>query len=96
MKCVVTGSVGFVGCALSELLVNQLGADFVVAVVGPAPIHEKERERYNRLQRLGVRTVASDLRRSPVLDEELADFDVLFHLAAYVRTEENSSVVSTN
>lgn len=96
MRFVVTGAAGFVGCCLSELLVERFGADSVQGVVGPAVLHQKERVRYERLQRLGVRTIASDLRESPVLRGELADFDVLFHLAAYAKTEEDSPDVRIN
>jgi nucleoside-diphosphate-sugar epimerase len=45
---------------------------------------------------MGLSTLPIDLRRSPVLAGSLDDFDVLFHLAAYVRTEENSPDVSIN
>jgi UDP-glucose 4-epimerase len=96
MKFVITGAAGFVGYSLSELLVKRFGADSVQAVVGPAPLHEKERVRYERLKGLGVRTISSDLRESPVLRAALTDFDVLFHLAAYARTEENSRDVRIN
>jgi nucleoside-diphosphate-sugar epimerase len=96
MKFAVTGAAGFVGGALCELLVQQFGTDSVQAVVGPAPIHDKERARHQRLQRMGVRIVSSDLRKSPVPWEPLEEFDVLFHLAAYVKTEENSPDVHIN
>ncbi|MGB7759055.1 MAG: NAD-dependent epimerase/dehydratase family protein [Bryobacteraceae bacterium] len=96
MRFVVTGAAGFVGYSLSELLVKRFGVDSVQAVVGPAPLHEKERARQERLQELGVRTIASDLRECPVLRAALTDFDVLFHLAAYARTEEDSRDVRIN
>jgi UDP-glucose 4-epimerase len=95
MRAVVTGAAGFVGYALTELLANEWGPKSVQAVVGPVQ-HDKERARLERLRRLGTPLTSFDLRQSPVFHTGLADFDVFFHLAAYVRTEVDSADVRIN
>jgi len=95
VRAIVTGADGFIGCALTELLASEWGPQSVQAVVGPVQ-HEKEGRRLERLKRLGTPLISSDLRQSPVFHDELADFDVLFHLAAYARTEINSHDVRIN
>jgi len=95
MKALVTGASGFVGHRLARLLTEE-GAG-VVAVVGPVQ-NELEARRIEDLERHEIRIIKSDLRRDPPLAEtpDPEDWDTLFHLAAYVRTEENSPDVRIN
>src|SRR5882762_4438217 len=95
MRAVVTGAAGFVGYALTELLVREWGPESVQAVVGPVQ-HDKERARLEQLRRLGTPLISFDLRQTPVFQTGLADFDVFFHLAAHVRTEDRSTDVRIN
>lgn len=94
-RAAITGAAGFVGFALTQLLSERWGVEKVQAIVGPVQ-HATEQGRLDRLKGMGVRVIESDLREMPVLKRELQDFDVFFHLAAYVRTEENSRDVRIN
>lgn len=94
-RAVVTGASGFVGFALTGLLADQCGPECVQAIVGPVQ-HAAEQGRLDRLKDLGVRIVESDLRSKPVLHSGLDEFDVVYHLAAYTRTEDDSRDVRIN
>ncbi|MCU0726050.1 MAG: NAD-dependent epimerase/dehydratase family protein [Planctomycetes bacterium] len=81
MRTLVTGSTGFLGEALVLDLVAAHGSASVTALVRE-PIPERERPAAERLAAAGVRVVAADLLALPVCRRPLADFDVLYHLAA--------------
>lgn len=74
MKALVTGATGFVGSYLVPELLRR--GDEVAALVRPA-------RAARQLERQGVRVVRVDLRRANELPE-LADADVVYHLAAGV------------
>jgi nucleoside-diphosphate-sugar epimerase len=78
-------------------LVRQLGDDGVevVAAIGPLQ-NELEAGRVRDLKLHQVRILECDLRREEPLSEVPTDWDTLFHLAAYVRTEEDSPLVQVN
>ncbi|MGA3315970.1 MAG: NAD(P)-dependent oxidoreductase [Candidatus Korobacteraceae bacterium] len=73
----------------------EYGPQSVVALTDPVQ-HESERLRLGELRQWPVQQVPLDLRRRPVLVGHIEDFDVLFHLAAYVRTEDDASDVRIN
>jgi UDP-glucose 4-epimerase len=95
MKVAITGAAGFVGFSLTRLWLERYGASRIQALVGPCQ-HTVEEERLGRLKTMGMPIIPIDLRKSPVLAQPLDDFDILFHLAAYVRTEEDSPDVYIN
>jgi len=95
MRAAIAGAAGFVGFALTKLLVHRWGPEWVQAIIGPVQ-HATEQSRLDQLRKLGVRITESDLRTTPVLHSEILEFDVLYHLAAYVRSEENSPDVRIN
>jgi nucleoside-diphosphate-sugar epimerase len=93
MRALVTGASGFLGNALIRQLC-EAGVE-VVAAVGPAP-SQTESQRIHQLQERQVRIIPCELRQERPLDEVPAEWDTLFHLAAYVQTEQNSQDVHVN
>ena len=93
MQALVTGASGFLGYALIREL-TEAGVS-VIAAIGPAQ-SEIETRRALDLKEQGIRRVALELRRERPLDEVPTEWDTLFHLAAYVRTEEESEDVHVN
>jgi nucleoside-diphosphate-sugar epimerase len=93
MHALVTGASGFLGHALIRQLSDAGVA--VTAAIGPEP-SEAELRRIQDLQKRHIRIVPSELRRERPLDEVPAEWDTLFHLAAYVETERNSEDVHIN
>jgi len=92
MRALVTGASGFLGYELVSQL-RDSGAE-VVAAVGPAQ-SEFELQRRKGLEGV-ARIVACELRQDSPLAEVSEDWDTLFHLASYVRTEEDSVDVRVN
>jgi len=95
LRALITGAAGWVGFCLCKLWLTKYGPQSVIALTGPVQ-HETERLRLVELRQWPVQQVPLDLRRRPVPVGDIADFDVLFHLAAYVRTEDDSSDVRIN
>jgi UDP-glucose 4-epimerase len=95
MRAAITGAAGLVGFALTRHWEKQHGMGSIQALVGPCQ-HSVEEARLTHLRAAGYSMTSIDLRFSPVIREPINDFDVLFHLAAYVRTEEDSPDVSIN
>jgi nucleoside-diphosphate-sugar epimerase len=91
----MTGTAGWVGFNLCKLWLAKYGPQSVLALTGPVQ-HETERLRLGQLRQWPLQRVPLDLRRRPVLGGHIEDFDVLFHLAAYVRTEDDASDVRIN
>ncbi|MFQ5462065.1 MAG: NAD-dependent epimerase/dehydratase family protein [Phycisphaerae bacterium] len=71
MRALVTGGGGFLGTRIVEML-HARGDD--VTALG--------RNRYPHLDRLGIATVAVDLRDADAVRRVVAGFDVVFHVAA--------------
>lgn len=71
------------------------GPQSVTALTGPIQ-HETERLRLDELMNWPVQQVPLELRDRPAIGGDIGDFDVLFHLAAYVRTEDDSPDVRIN
>lgn len=95
MKSLITGASGFIGYTLTQHLIQQWGADSVQAMVGPSQ-HPTEDARLAELNRRNIPLIPMNLRRAEVFSKAPENFDVLFHLAAYVRTEVNSPEVHIN
>ena len=96
LRALITGAAGWVGFNLCRLWLAKYGPQSVIALTGPLQ-HETERRRFGKLCQWPVQRVPLDLRRRPVLGgSQIEDFDVLFHLAAYVRTEDDASDVRIN
>ncbi len=95
MKSVITGASGFIGYTLTQHFIQRWGTDSVQAMVGPGQ-HSLECARLSELSRLNIPIIPLDLRTVEVFSRVPEDFDVLFHLAAYVRTEANSPDVRIN
>jgi 2-alkyl-3-oxoalkanoate reductase len=70
-RVLVTGGGGFIGKALVRELI---GRGIETAVVGRNP--------YPDLESLGVRCFRGDIRDEPFLDQALAGYDTVFHVAA--------------
>jgi nucleoside-diphosphate-sugar epimerase len=95
LRALITGAAGWVGFNLCKLWLTKYGPQSVIALTGPVQ-HETERLRLAELRQWAVQEVPFDLRRRPLPVGDIEDFDVLFHLAAYVRTEDDSSDVHIN
>jgi nucleoside-diphosphate-sugar epimerase len=95
VRALMTGTGGWVGFNLCKLWLTKYGSQSVVALTGPVQ-HETERLRLDQLRQWPLQWVPIDLRQRPVLGGHIEDFDVLFHLAAYVRTEDDASDVRIN
>jgi nucleoside-diphosphate-sugar epimerase len=96
LRALITGTAGWVGFNLCKLWLAKYGPQSVVALTGPVQ-HETERRRLGQLRQWPLQRLPIDLRRRPVLGGgQVQDFDVLFHLAAYVRTEDDASDVRIN
>jgi UDP-N-acetyl-alpha-D-quinovosamine dehydrogenase len=93
MRALITGASGFLGNELVRQLLRE-GVS-VVAAVGPEP-SERERSRISELEQRGTPLVSCDLRREAPLGVVPSEWDVLFHLAAFVRTEKDSQDVHVN
>jgi nucleoside-diphosphate-sugar epimerase len=93
MHALVTGASGFLGHALVRQLCDAGVA--VVAAVGAAPT-EAEARRMADLRQRQIRIFPCELRRERPFDEVPAEWDTLFHLAAYVETERDSEDVHVN
>lgn len=95
LRALITGAAGWVGFNLCKLWLTKYGPHSVIALTGPVQ-HETERLRLGELRQWSAKEVPLDLRRRPVLVDPIEDFDILFHLAAYVRTEDDASDVRIN
>jgi nucleoside-diphosphate-sugar epimerase len=89
----ITGAAGFVGFELVQRL-RSSGCE-VIAAVGPVQ-HDVEAWRLGRLRESWIALVELDLRRKSPFKDIPRDWNVLFHLAAYVRTEDDSEDVEIN
>jgi nucleoside-diphosphate-sugar epimerase len=92
MRALVTGASGFLGLELVRQL--RVAGDEVIAAVGPEQ-NELEAGRCRTLEGL-ARIVKCELRDEQPLAQVPEDWDTLFHLASYVRTEEDSDDVRIN
>jgi len=95
LRALITGAAGWVGFDLCKLWLAKYGSQSVIALTGPVQ-HETENHRLAILRQWPVKEVPIDLRCRPILVNRIEDFDVLFHLAAYVRTEDDSPDVRIN
>jgi nucleoside-diphosphate-sugar epimerase len=93
MKALITGAAGFLGHQLTMRL-RERGFD-VTAAIGPRQ-DERESRRLRELKQLEVPIISCDLRQEEPLAIVPAEWDVLFHLAAFVRTEEDNDDVRVN
>jgi nucleoside-diphosphate-sugar epimerase len=93
MHALVTGASGFLG----HVLVRQLSDAGVpvIAAIGPDP-NEAESRRIQDLRKRQIPIIPSELRRERPLEEVPAEWDTLFHLAAYTETERDSEDVHIN
>ncbi len=85
MKVILTGATGMVGGHLAEKLVEKLGRDSVFALVRRKG-GSRDPSRQKRLDRLGIRQIPADLMSGFRLPADLPEIDVVFHLAANLRT----------
>jgi len=93
MRALITGASGFVGHQLAKLLLRH--GTSVIACIGPSP-SPLESWRIRELEKLSVPMVDLDLRRERPFDVAPEDWDTLFHLASYVKTEVASDDVRVN
>jgi nucleoside-diphosphate-sugar epimerase len=93
MRALITGASGFLGHELIRQL-REAGVP-VIAAIGP-PQNELEVGRIRDLKLHQTRILECDFRRDQPLAEVPIDWDTMFHLAAYVRTEEDSADVQIN
>jgi len=95
MTAFVTGASGFLGHALTRRLLDARVN--VIASIGPVQ-HALEAQRVADLERWGVRIHRADFLRDLRADALPADgeWDTLFHLAAFVKTEVDSPEVRVN
>lgn len=93
MRALITGASGFVGLELTKQLLRN--GSSVIACVGPDP-SPLETWRISELERVSAPTVALDLRKDRPFETIPEDWDTLFHLASYVRTEVASQDVHVN
>jgi UDP-glucose 4-epimerase len=93
MRALITGASGLIGFELVKQLHRRGTA--VSAAVGPQDT-ERESRRVRELEQLKIPIIPCELRRERPLERVPTDWDVLFHLAAYVRTEEDSADVHIN
>jgi nucleoside-diphosphate-sugar epimerase len=95
LRAAITGASGWVGFNLCKLWLAKYGPNTVIALNGPIQ-HDTERMRLDELLQWPVQHIPLELRSHPAIGGDIEDFDVLFHLAAYVRTEDDSSEVRIN
>ncbi len=94
-KFLITGSTGFVGRQLVAKLIAKYGTNAITAMAGvhPDPMEESYLQ---ALKKQKVRVIQCDLLDLPKLDIQVPNFDVVYHLAAYVETEKASPGIAVN
>ncbi len=86
MKCLVTGSTGFIGRRLVGRLVERHGAASVTCLVRP-PVKSAEATALASFEQLGISLLRGDLLAAPVSPTPAPRVDVVFHLAANIDTD---------
>jgi nucleoside-diphosphate-sugar epimerase/SAM-dependent methyltransferase/dTDP-4-dehydrorhamnose 3,5-epimerase-like enzyme len=88
-KIVITGGLGYIGTELCKLYSGESRFKDIVVIDS-----RFVSERVNQLSEWGIRFIQASILDEEVLEKELNDSDVIFHLAgitdvAYVKTQEN-------
>jgi nucleoside-diphosphate-sugar epimerase len=94
-KFLVTGATGFVGSRLVPILIERFGAGSITALVNPQREPEEEASLL-QFQRQNVNILQVDLLDLPNNALPVPEFDVVYHLAAYVATERRSPRILVN
>jgi nucleoside-diphosphate-sugar epimerase len=95
MRFLITGATGFVGSNLIHALVQMYGVHSVVAMAH-SELDARENVRLEGLRKLGVQLLRCDLLELPHSTLASPEFDVVYHLAAYVETEAASRRIRVN
>lgn len=86
MRAIVTGATGMVGSHLIRALSKKHGKDSVIALTNKFT-QERNGPRDRLLRESGVCRVPIDFLEAQPLGSELGDYDVVYHLAANLRTD---------
>ena len=96
MRFLITGASGFIGFKLVNYLSKIYGKWSLQLIAPLTNSHKKENKRYKILSKLGHDILKIDLLEDSIDINDIKAFDVLFHLAAFTRTEVNSKKVRVN
>jgi nucleoside-diphosphate-sugar epimerase len=91
----VTGATGFVGSQLVTRLIERYGINAVTAMANEH-LRPEEAAIFVKWKELGVPACQCDLLTLPERTLPVPEFDVLYHLAAYVATERASAGIAVN
>lgn len=94
-KFLVTGATGFIGSQLVSALIAEHGPQAVIAMAN-TELKSGEEAFLRRLKAQNVATLQCDLVEMHKLNLPVPEFDVLYHLAAYVETEKPSPKIAVN
>jgi len=96
MRCLITGASGWVGYAFVQEWVAHHGAQSVQLLLPPRPLHALEARRAEALKNQGFSIICHDLLDPALPVDEVREFDVLVHCAAYTHTEKIDEAVHVN
>ena len=95
MRVLVTGGTGFIGRRLVRLLVEEYRPAAVTCLV-KTPVTPLERAALEAFRDQGVRLIEGDLLARPVAAEPAPAVDVVFHLAANIKTDAPEEALRVN
>src|SRR5205809_7376151 len=95
MTYLVTGGTGFIGRRLVRRIVHVYGGDAVLCLA-LTPRNADEAHALEEFRRAGVRIVEGDLRCDPICAEAPPALDLVFHLAAEIRTDASEHELRVN
>ncbi|MEA2067591.1 MAG: NAD(P)-dependent oxidoreductase [Verrucomicrobiota bacterium] len=96
MRCLITGASGWVGHAFATEWARRHGMESVQLLLPPLPLHALEARRAEALEKNGFRIIHHDLLDPSLPIDDIREFDILVHCAAYTHTEKSDEAVRVN